>query len=91
MIYTIYIGYISKNLTGNIPTMSCCIIWHFERFWRLTGLSEGDDVINCVSSWIATMDHFWEKTVSDCTAVPQKVILTAKEIAYHKQENGENR
>ena len=34
------------NLNSRIP--SCCIISHFERFSRLTGLSDGDDVINRV-------------------------------------------
>ena len=29
---------------------------------------------------------FLENTVSECTDVPQKVILPAKEIAYHKHK-----
>ena len=50
MIYTIYIEYIPKILTGYYSNMSCCIISHFERFSWLTGLSNGDDVISRVSS-----------------------------------------
>ena len=45
MIYTIYIEYISKILTSYYSNMSCCIIFSW-----LTGLSNGDDVINRVSS-----------------------------------------
>ena len=37
-------------LTGYYSNMSCCIISPFERFSWLTGLSNGDDVINRVSS-----------------------------------------
>ena len=54
MIYTIYTEYISKILTGYFS--------HFERLSWLTGLSNGDDVINRVSSRIASMDYvFWKK------------------------------
>ena len=61
MIYTIYIECISKILTGYHSNMSCCIISHFERFSCLTGLSNGDDVINRVSSWIASIDYVFGK------------------------------
>ena len=57
MIYTICIEYTSKILTGYNSNMSCCIIWHFERCTQLTGESTDDDVIKCVSSWIASMDQ----------------------------------
>ena len=50
MIYTIYLEYISKILISYYSNMSCCIISHFERFSWLTWLSNGDDVINRVSS-----------------------------------------
>ena len=36
------------------------------------------------------MDYFFGKRVSECTDVLQRVILPAKEIAYHKQKNAEN-